>query len=145
VSTAVLDLHLTADERELYEDTRALARSRLAAVADTGRPGRVNRALVRELGDAGLLPRLFANEAAIKAIELCLIREALARECTDAETLFGVQGLGAYPILQNGPAELRSDWIPRLADGSAVAHAAGRPRARWLPAHRREAVDLERA
>ena len=35
-------------------------------------------------------------------MDLCLIREALARECTEAETAFALQGLGAYPILQSG-------------------------------------------
>jgi acyl-CoA dehydrogenase len=122
--TDALDLHLSAEQRELYEDTRALAATRLKPIADAGRPCRVNRTLVRELGTTGLLPRLFADGAAIKALELCLIREALARECTDAETLFGVQGLGAYPILQNGAAQLKEDWIPRVADGSAVSSFA---------------------
>lgn len=118
------DIHLTDEQRELYENTRALARERLAPIAEHGRPCRVNRPLVRELGTAGLLPRLLSGDHDIKAMELCLIREALARECTEAETLFGVQGLGAYPILQNGNGELQTDWMPRLADGSAVASFA---------------------
>ena len=57
----------------------------------------------------------------MSAIELCLIREALARACTEAETAFALQGLGAYPIVQSGSAELRAQWIPRVADGTAVA------------------------
>jgi alkylation response protein AidB-like acyl-CoA dehydrogenase len=52
---------------------------------------------------------------------LCLVREALARHSTDAETAFALQGLGAGPIVQAGTAAMRAEWIPRVADGSAVA------------------------
>jgi acyl-CoA dehydrogenase len=113
-----LELHLSEEERELYEATRRLAAEKLRPVADAGRPGAVNRPLVRALAEHGLLGRLFPS---VSAIELCLIREALARECTEAETAFALQGLGAYPIVQAGSAALRDQWIPRVADGTAIA------------------------
>jgi acyl-CoA dehydrogenase len=118
--SAALDLHLSSEQRDLYERTRALAAQTLAPIAAAGTPGRVNRDLVRGLADGGLLERLF-GPAGVSAIELCLIREALARDCTDAETAFALQGLGAYPILQAGPPALRDEWIPRVAAGTAVA------------------------
>src|SRR5205823_10953533 len=90
----------------------------LKPIAEAGRPGRVNRPLVRALAAQGLLGRLFPE---VRAAELCLIREALACECTEAETAFALQGLGAYPILLAGSAAVRDEWIPRVADGSAVA------------------------
>jgi alkylation response protein AidB-like acyl-CoA dehydrogenase len=121
--TAALDLHLTATQLELYERTRRLATETLKPIADAGDPGRVNRPLVKALADHGLLARLFAGDQEnASAIELCLIREALARGgCTEAETAFALQGLGACPILQAGSEEIRSDWIPQLAAGTAVA------------------------
>ena len=103
---------------ELYDETRRLAATELRPIADAGRPCRVNRPLVRALAEHGLLGRLFPE---VSATDLCVIREALATECTEAETAFALQGLGAYPIYQAGPAELRERWIPRVADGSAVA------------------------
>ncbi len=109
------DVHLTGAQRELYEQTLRLP---LVAIADAGTPGRVNRPLVKALAEHGLLPKLFER---VSAIELCLIREALARHCPEAETAFGVQGLGAYPILQSGQDSVRDEWIPRVADGTAVA------------------------
>ena len=118
--TTAFDLHLTDEQRELYDRTRELAATSLAEIARAGAPGRVNRPLIEALAEHGLLPRLF-EDGAISAIELCLIREALARECTEAETAFAVQGLGTYPILQAGAASVRDEWIPRVADGSAVA------------------------
>ena len=65
----------------------------------------------------GLLERLFSAGA----MELCLIREGLARHCTEAETAFAVQGLGSFPILEHGSPELAAHWRPRLAAGEAVA------------------------
>ncbi len=115
---AALDSHLTDEQRSLYERTHELARAELKPIADAGPAGHVNRELLSALADYGLLPRLFENA---KAIELCLIREALARACTEAETAFGTQGLGAYPILQSGSEEVRAEWIPQVAAGTAVA------------------------
>ncbi|MHB1810146.1 MAG: acyl-CoA dehydrogenase family protein, partial [Solirubrobacteraceae bacterium] len=59
--------------------------------------------------------------ADVGALELCLIREGLARSCTAAETAFAVQGLGSFPLLQSGTPEAIDAWIPRLAAGEAVA------------------------
>jgi acyl-CoA dehydrogenase len=115
-----LDLHLTGEQRDLYARTRALAEDDLAPIAAAGDDGRVNRPLVRALARHGLLPRLF-DGSQVSAIQLCLIREALARGCTEAETAFALQGLGAYPIVQAGSAALQADWIPRVAAGTAVA------------------------
>jgi alkylation response protein AidB-like acyl-CoA dehydrogenase len=115
-----------AQER-LVEEVRALAREVLAPLAAAGRPGRVNRALVAALGDHGLLPRLFPREVGgaadgpAPALELCLLREALARECTEAETALALQALGAYPILAGGGEALRRRFLPAVAAGRAVA------------------------
>jgi alkylation response protein AidB-like acyl-CoA dehydrogenase len=118
--TAALDLHLNRDQRDLYERTRELASGTLAPIAAAGPSDRVNRPLVAALAEHGLLARLFERDE-VSAIELCLIREALARACTEAETAFALQGLGAYPIVQAGQAELQAEWIPRVAAGTAVA------------------------
>ena len=55
-------------------------------------------------------------------MDLCLIREGLARGCTEAETAFAVQGLGSFPLLQSGrPEAIAARGSPRLAAGEAVA------------------------
>jgi acyl-CoA dehydrogenase len=119
MTNAALDLHLSQHQRDLYEQTRSTA-GRLAPIAQAGEPGRVNRPLVKALAEHGLLGRLF-SDGGVAAIELCLIREALARHCTEAETAFALQGLGMYPILQAGRPELIEEWLPRVAAGEAVA------------------------
>lgn len=116
--------HLTDPQLRLYEETRRVARDLLAPVADQGEEGRINRRLVRALGEHGLLRRLYDPVAAqheISAMDLCLIREALARESTAAETAFALQGLGSYPLLQAGRPEIVEEWMPLIASGEAVA------------------------
>lgn len=98
-------------------ELRALAAERLRPLAEKGEPGRVNRALLTELGALGLLPRLFTSGA----LDLCLMRESLAHACTEAETALALQGLGAHPVHAHGTEAQRARWLPRVSDGGAVA------------------------
>ncbi|MFJ3622404.1 acyl-CoA dehydrogenase family protein [Streptomyces iakyrus] len=98
-------------------ELRTLAAQRLRPLADKGEPGQVNRALVTELGSLGLLGRLFTSGA----LDLCLMRESLAYACTEAETALALQGLGAHPVHAHGTREQRARWLPRVADGTAIA------------------------
>jgi acyl-CoA dehydrogenase len=102
---------------DVLERARRLGHEVFAPIAARGEPGRLNRPLVRALGDHGLLELVFAGSA----VELCELREGLAHGCTEAETALALQGLGGYPILSRGQAALRDEWIPRLARGEAVA------------------------
>ncbi|MFF4086235.1 acyl-CoA dehydrogenase family protein [Streptomyces nigra] len=98
-------------------ELRALAAERLRPLAEKGEPGHVNRALVAELGQLGLLERLFTSGA----VDLCLMRESLAYACTEAETALALQGLGAHPVHAHGTPAQRERWLPRVADGTAIA------------------------
>lgn len=98
-------------------ELRDLAAERLRPLADKGEEGHVNRPLVAELGRLGLLERLFTSGA----FDLCLMRESLAYACTEAETALALQGLGAHPVHAHGTRAQRERWLPRVAEGSAVA------------------------
>lgn len=98
-------------------ELRELAARRLRPLADRGAPGHVNRPLLAELGRLGLLARLFSAGA----LDLCLMRESLAQACTEAETALALQGLGAHPVHAHGTPDQRARWLPRVADGGAVA------------------------
>jgi acyl-CoA dehydrogenase len=108
-------------------EVRRLAREVFAPLAAAGAPGRVNRPLVRALGETGLLGRLFPTSlggtggAGVSATELCRLREALARECTEAETALALQGLGTYPLVQSGPEAVARRFVPAVARGEAVS------------------------
>jgi alkylation response protein AidB-like acyl-CoA dehydrogenase len=119
-----MSFELTDDQRRLREEARDVARERLAQIAAEGVPGRVNRALVRALGETGLLARLFPRQEggdAISATDLCLLREGLAAVSTEAETALAMQGLGGCPIVLAGSEEQVAHWVPPIASGQAVA------------------------
>jgi acyl-CoA dehydrogenase len=79
------------------------------------------------MGRFGLLARLFPGVAGgqpsreAPATDLCLLRESLATQSTEAETALALQGLGSYPVLQSGQAEQVRRWLPAVAAGDAVA------------------------
>jgi acyl-CoA dehydrogenase len=118
---------LTAEQRDFADEVRALAADWLVPVAEAGKPGTVNRDLIKAMAELGLLARLFpgvdtgvpSGDAA--AMDLCLLREALASQSTEAETALALQGLGSYPILQSGSDTQVRKWLPAVAAGDAVA------------------------
>ena len=118
---------LTGPQRAFTDQVRSVAAEQLRPIAEAGAPGHVNRELIKAMGQLGLLPRLFpgltdeALSRAAAATDLCLLREALATQSTEAETALALQGLGAYPILQSGHEDTVRRWLPAVAAGDAVA------------------------
>ncbi len=115
---------LTQPQHQRQAEVRALAREVLAPLAAAGRPGRVNRELVRALGEHGLIAALVPPRQGGEvgsALDLCLLREALARECTDAETALALQGLGGHPIAVAASERVARRWLPAIVAGEAVA------------------------
>jgi alkylation response protein AidB-like acyl-CoA dehydrogenase len=126
---SLLDAHLSEEERALLAECEALATEKLAPLAHAheraGNGSKLDRDLIGAIAAAGLYDRLYARAEdgtwTVKAMELCLIREGLARGSTAAETAFALQGLGSFPLLQSGTEAMISAWVPRLARGEAVA------------------------
>jgi acyl-CoA dehydrogenase len=132
VESLVNAFALTQEQEELAASVRSVAARQLRPLAEAGQPGHVNRELIKKMGSLGLLARLFpgvtsssmvaaavSREAA--ATDLCLLRESLATESTEAETALALQGLGSYPVLQSGREEQVRRWLPRVAAGEAIA------------------------
>jgi acyl-CoA dehydrogenase len=118
---------LSAEQRDFADEVKALASDWLVPIAEAGKPGAVNRELIKAMGELGLLARLFPGVQSGKpsrdaaAMDLCLLREALATQSTEAETALALQGLGSYPILQSGVDSQVERWLPAVAAGDAVA------------------------
>ncbi len=85
------------------------------------------RALVRALGAAGWLRHAVAGTAYGGATEtidtraICLLRETLAWHHGLADFAFAMQGLGSGAISLAGTHSQRERWLPRVAEGSALA------------------------
>ena len=118
---------LASDQQAFAAEVRDLGARELRPIAEDGEPGRVNRDLVKAMGRLGLLARLFPGVAAgqpsrqASATDLCLMRESLATQTTEAETALALQGLGSYPVLQSGRPDQVRRWLPAVAAGDAVA------------------------
>jgi acyl-CoA dehydrogenase len=85
------------------------------------------RACVRALGDGGWLRHAVGGTQHGGAAELldtrslCLIRETLARYEGLADFAFAMQGLGSGAISLDGSAAQKQNYLPRVANGSAIA------------------------
>src|SRR5689334_8538188 len=104
------------------EQIEAIAAKELAPIAVAGEPGVINRPLLAALAEHGLLGIVFRRDGSddaefvpTSAVDLCMVREGLARHSTESETTLAVQGLGAYPILRAGRREVVDEWLPRIA------------------------------
>lgn len=121
---------LSSAQHDFVASVREVASTTLRPIAARGQEGHVNRELVRAMGDLGLLARLFPGVAAgatsreVAALDLCLLREALATVSTEAETALALQGLGTYPVLHAGSQQQVDRWVPAVARGEAVASFA---------------------
>ncbi|MGH8927140.1 MAG: acyl-CoA dehydrogenase family protein [Acidimicrobiia bacterium] len=110
---------LDHEAEKLLETAERIGRD-LRALVDAGESGRINRPLIQAMAAAGLVTHLFPANGQVRATDLCLIRQGMARSCIEAETAFAMQGLGAYPIFQAGTDEQKAKWIPPIAAGRAV-------------------------
>ncbi|MGW0959921.1 acyl-CoA dehydrogenase family protein [Streptomyces gelaticus] len=99
------------------EELRTLAEQQLRPLTEKGDPGHVNRPLIAALGASGLIDRMLDSGA----LDLCLLRESLARGCTEAETALALQGLGTHPVVRSGTSAQRDRWLPEVRAGRAVA------------------------
>jgi acyl-CoA dehydrogenase len=113
--------HLSEAQRELLTRSEGIAHDVLAPLAKAGEPGRVNRPLVAALSAHDLVPHVLGAGRDLSVLNLCLIREGLARFSTEAEIAFALQGLGSHPILSAGRPEVADVWMPRVTAGEAVA------------------------
>jgi acyl-CoA dehydrogenase len=81
------------------------------------------RELVRRLGAGGWLRHAVpaAPDGKVDVRSLCLVRETLGRYSGLADFAFALQGLGTGPISFFGTEEQRRTWLPRVAEGKAIA------------------------
>ena len=112
-------------ERWIDDGSRIPARVHHNA-ADATSADADTRAWVRALGDAGFLrycvPAAYGGVLeSMDSRALCVIRESLAAHDALADFAFAMQGLGSGAITLDGSDEMRTEWLPKVARGDAIA------------------------
>ena len=112
--------------RALARDLDAWATERLAAGIDHVDVDAACNNLVAMLGEAGWLeycvPKAWGGRLeSIDSRSLCIARETLARHDGLADFAFAMQGLGSGAISLAASDEVRRRYLPRVAQGEALA------------------------
>ncbi|HSD40498.1 MAG TPA: acyl-CoA dehydrogenase family protein [Burkholderiales bacterium] len=122
-----LDWPFFGDEhRSLAHDLDAWAAERLAGGHDHVDTDAACHNLVAMLGESGWLeycvPKAWGGRLErIDSRSLCIARETLARHDGLADFAFAMQGLGSGSISIAGSDEVRGRYLPRVAQGEAIA------------------------
>jgi acyl-CoA dehydrogenase len=106
-----------------YDTVWELARAVVATVPEAERePGTLTREILKAFRDGGL-PGYTVAEGGPDPVNLTVMREALMYGCSGLDAMFVLQATGGL-LLAAGSDELRSEWLPRLASGEALAAMA---------------------
>lgn len=70
-----------------------------------------------------LIPKEYDGDG-LSAVNLCIVREELAKVCLQADYIFAMQALGSYPIIAFGRDEQKQTYLPSLARGEKLASFA---------------------
>jgi alkylation response protein AidB-like acyl-CoA dehydrogenase len=116
---------LTADQRELRELVRTLARERIApraAEIDASHefPWDVVE-LFREQGIFGLLFDEEVGGTGTGTLLALVAIEEVSKVCATSGLILAVQELGSLGLKLGGADEQRAEWLPRLASGEVLA------------------------
>lgn len=121
-----MSYELTDEHQALQAEVRDFADTVVAPAAyeyDTKRE--LPYAIIARMGEMGLfglpLPREYGGQGK-DYLSLCLAVEELARaDQSIAVTLEAGVGLGVMPLFRSGTEAQKSEWLPRLASGEALA------------------------
>jgi acyl-CoA dehydrogenase len=106
--------------RELADELQRWCEAHLHAVGDP--LDAYCRKLVAALGSAGFLKLCVADgDSRPDVRSLAIARETLAYHSALADFAFAMQGLGSGAISLFGTVEQKSEWLPRVASGEAIA------------------------
>ena len=120
-----MDFAFTPKQVELQQWVRQIAEEKIAPIAEEADESpTVHAGLMAILANEGLLRYCVPEEyggVGVRVMDLCIIREELARVSCQADTNFIMQGLGSYPITLGGTDEQKANYLPPIARGESIA------------------------
>ncbi|MDB5971890.1 MAG: cyclohexanecarboxyl-CoA dehydrogenase [Hydrocarboniphaga sp.] len=115
---------LSEDQKALLEAARRFSRERLLPTyMQREREGRMDRALLREMGELGLLGVDVAPEfggMGVDGVTTGLIVEELAYGDFNVSAVVLVMSLCATVIARNASPKVAAQWLPRVPRGDAI-------------------------
>ena len=120
-----MDFAFTPKQVALQQWVRQIAEEKIAPIAEEADESpTVHAGLMAILANEGLLKYCVPEEyggVGVRVMDLCIIREELARVSCQADTNFIMQGLGSYPITLGGTDEQKAKYLPPIARGESIA------------------------
>ena len=120
-----MDFAFTPEQAALQQRVRRLAEEKIAPIAEEADESpTVHAGLMAILANEGLFQYCVPEEyggVGVRVMDLCIIREELARVSVQADTNFIMQGLGSYPITLGGTDEQKAKYLPPIARGESIA------------------------
>ncbi len=72
-----------------------------------------------------MVPAAFGGGSnSLDPVAICIVREALMGECSHADSLFALQGIGSFAITLGGTPDQQHEWLPRVGTGEVLAGLA---------------------
>lgn len=121
-----MDFTFSPDQVELRQKAREFAQREIAPIAEEldatydYHPDGSDR--IRRSGFyAYVVPEAYGGKG-VSSVNLCILREELARVSTFADEAFIMQGLGSNPIVLFGNEKQKKRYLPPLVNGSRMAN-----------------------
>lgn len=119
-----MELLLSSDQMDFKQYCTNFARDRLMPLAEKyGETDQVPQEMVAEMARAGFFDLLLPEELGgrgIKAVPICLAREAFSGVYCPADVTLAMQGLGSYPIHLAGNREQREKFQVKVGRGELL-------------------------
>jgi alkylation response protein AidB-like acyl-CoA dehydrogenase len=124
-NTQPVELALTEEQELIRETARAFCEREIVPHArDWDRSERMDLDIVRKLADVGFLGCALPEEfggMGLDTVSYCVVMEELGRADSSVRGIVSVNnGLAGKTIAAWGTEEQKAEWLPRLADGTAL-------------------------
>ena len=129
-----MDFRYNRQEESLRKKVRKFAEEKLLPIAaEVDERSETSWEVVNLLAKEGLFRYLMPEEyggTGIRPLQICIIREELARASIQASDIFIMSELGGYPIVRFGSEEQKQKYLPSLAKGEKIgSYALTEPKA----------------
>lgn len=121
-----MDFELSSEEKQLKEETRAFVdREIRPLILEVEKKKKFPIEIIRRMARQGIFRLLVPKEyggkyAVVRSLPICLAREELAKGYNFAGASIATQGLGSYPLVLAGSAEMRQRFLPGVASGEII-------------------------